>query len=49
MMVRLVLEDDTWKKYKHGMPILYDKETPKDVVETTATSMGDGSDGKKSK
>jgi len=26
LMVRLVLEEDTWNKYKHAMPILYDKK-----------------------
>jgi hypothetical protein len=26
MMVRLVLEEETWQKYKHKMPVLFDKK-----------------------
>lgn len=43
-MVRLVLEDETWKKYKHAMPVIKDKPKPD---EGTASST-DATSGKKS-
>jgi NAD(P)H-binding len=30
MMVRLVLEDNTWTKYKHAMPVIKGKDKPED-------------------
>lgn len=32
MMVRLVTEDDTWKQYKHVMPVLFDKKKPEEIA-----------------
>jgi hypothetical protein len=48
MMVRLVLEDDTWNRYKHRMPVLYDKEKAGIIETTTATNTVESGDGKKS-
>ena len=30
MMTRLVVEEETWKKYKHAMPVLWDKKKPEE-------------------
>ena len=38
MMVRLVMEESTWSKYKHSMPVLYDKPKPEEKKATEATS-----------
>jgi hypothetical protein len=52
MMVRLVLEDDTWSQYKHCMPVLYDKVKAGITEATTTTTKtknaDSGDDGKKS-
>jgi hypothetical protein len=41
MMVRLVTDDTIWKKYKHMMPVLFDKAKPKENVNANAnTSSG---------
>ena len=36
MMVKLVVEDDTWTKYKHAMPVLKDKAKPEEAPSNTS-------------
>jgi NAD(P)H-binding len=47
MLVRLAVADDTvWKKYKHCMPVLYDKPKPNVEEPSTSSSAKDGAEKK---